>query len=114
MSARICSNVKHTTDVHTDSYHAVRNVALFPVTSEGEGDGSLSWPKLCANYCIAISDVALACLQGAQSLMQILQSIQVNRVHTVHEALALLDTLGSSMQVRQVHCGLVLSHVLQI
>lgn len=46
--------------------------------------------------------------------MQILQSIQVNRVHTVHEALALLDTLGSSMQVRQAHQSLVSSHVLQI
>ena len=45
----------------------------------------------------------LVFLQGGKPLLHILQSIQVCHVHTVHEALAVIDDLASSMQVRQSH-----------
>lgn len=45
----------------------------------------------------------LVYLQGGKSVVQILQSIQVCHVHTVHEALAVLDNLACSLQVGQSH-----------
>lgn len=38
-------------------------------------------------------------MQDKKSLINVLQSIHVNRVHTIHDALAALDTQALSMQV---------------
>ena len=38
-------------------------------------------------------------MQDNRTLTDVLQNIHVNRVHTVHEALAVLDALALTMQV---------------
>lgn len=45
-------------------------------------------------------------VQDKRSLTDVLQSIHVNRVHTVHDALAALDAQALSMQVCTVKCFL--------
>lgn len=57
--------------------------------------------ELFSHHAPALSHVWV---QDEKSLTDILQNIQVNRVHTVHAALAVLDGLALSMQVSNIKC----------
>ena len=45
-------------------------------------------------------------MQEKRSLTDVLQDIHVNQVHTIHDALAVLDAQALSMQVCAVKCFL--------
>ena len=52
------------------------------------------------SFCVTLLHIYLrACMQDDRTLTDVLSNIHVNRVHTVHQALAVLDALALSMQV---------------
>lgn len=62
----------------------------------------------CSNpsFCVTLLHIHMrACMQDVRTLTDVLSNIHVNRVHTVHQALAVLDTLALSMQVFNHYCS---------
>ncbi len=83
----------------------ITNDACCDVTRVADHRG-ISHPRLtsCAVLVIgggmaSVSHSVRIVVQDSKSLMEVLQQIQVNHVHTVHETLAVADNIACSMPV---------------